>query len=136
MVSADRCSTFLIQNWDYRPWVEHHAVVVSIDDEKGTHIVGVTEAGQLVRNGMNSWGAGLCANNLTSVFDTGDVGAPVTFVRRKALNSRSFSQLCSIVRSSRRGVSCISCWPPPTERPSTWRPHRAAYLRSPPPGGW
>ena len=42
VVSADRCSTFLIQNWDYRPWVEHHAVVVSIDDEKGTHIVGVT----------------------------------------------------------------------------------------------
>ena len=106
VVSADRCSTFLIQNWDYRPWVERHAVVVSIDDEKGTHIVGVTEAGQLVRNGMNSWGVGLCANNLTSVFDTGDVGAPVTFVRRKALNSRSFSQLCSTVRSSRRGVSC------------------------------
>ena len=77
VVSADRCSTFLIQNWDYRPWVEHHAVVVSIDDEKGTHIVGVTEAGQLVRNVMNSWGAGLCANNLAAVFDTGDVGAPV-----------------------------------------------------------
>ncbi|MFQ7452443.1 MAG: hypothetical protein ACLRNQ_14775 [Flavonifractor plautii] len=94
--------------------------------------MGVTEAGQLVRNGMNSWGAGLCANNLTSVFDTGDVGAPVTFVRRKALNSRSFSQLCEH-RPQRAGGACpvISCWPPPTERPSTWRPHRAAYLRSP-----
>ena len=81
---------YLLQNWDYRPWVERHAVIVDIDDLQGTHIIGVTEAGQLVRNGMNNHGIGLCANNLTSIYDSGDIGAPVTFVRRKALNSRCF----------------------------------------------
>ena len=75
VVSADRRSTFLIQNWDYRPWVERHAVVVSIDDEKGTHIVGVTEAGQLVRNGMNNWGIGLCAGLTTFVIHYGMIDA-------------------------------------------------------------
>lgn len=104
--SADGQSTYLMQNWDYRPWVERHAVVVSIDNGTGLHIVGVTEAGQLVRNGMNNFGIGLCANNLTSVFDTGEVGAPVTFVRRKALNSRSFEEVCENVRNNKRGVSC------------------------------
>ena len=106
VVSANKRSTYLIQNWDYRPWVERHAVILSIDDENGTHIIGVTEAGQLVRNGMNNWGVGLCANNLTYVFDTGEIGAPVTFIRRKALNCRSFSALCDTVRKNKRGVSC------------------------------
>ena len=50
---------YLLQNWDYRPWVERHAVIVDIDDLQGTHIIGVTEAGQLVRNGMNNHGIGL-----------------------------------------------------------------------------
>ncbi len=97
---------YLVQNWDYRPWVENHAVVVDIDDRQGTHIIGVTEAGQLVRNGMNNHGIGLCANNLTSIYDTGEIGAPVTFVRRRALNSRNFEQLCQVIRESQRGVSC------------------------------
>lgn len=97
---------YLLQNWDYRPWVERHAVIVDIDDLQGTHIIGVTEAGQLVRNGMNNHGIGLCANNLTSIYDSGDIGAPVTFVRRKALNSRCFQEMVDTVTSAKRGVSC------------------------------
>ena len=97
---------YLLQNWDYRPWVERHAVIVDIDDLQGTHIIGVTEAGQLVRNGMNNHGIGLCANNLTSIYDSGDIGAPVTFVQRKALNSRCFQEMVDTVTSAKRGVSC------------------------------
>ena len=97
---------FLLQNWDYRPWVERHAVIIDIDDERGTHIIGVTEAGQLVRNGMNNYGVGLCANNLTSIYDTGEIGAPVTFVRRKALNCRSYRDLRNTIFYADRGVSC------------------------------
>lgn len=99
-------TTYLMQNWDYRPWVERHAVVLDIDDLNGTHIVGITEAGQLLRNGMNNHGIGLCANNLTSVFDSCEVGAPMTFVRRKALNCRSFEEARGVICSSSRGVSC------------------------------
>ncbi len=98
--------TFLIKNWDYRPWVENHAVIVDIDDLSGNHIVGLTEAGQLIRDGMNRHGVSVCGNNLTSVFDTGAIGAPVTFVRRKALNCRNLAQACDVVKSSPRGVSC------------------------------
>lgn len=98
--------TFMIKNWDYRPWVERHAVIVDIDDLQGTHIVGLTEAGQLIRDGMNNHGVALCGNNLTSVFDTGEVGAPVTFVRRKALNCRTLGQAHDVIRNSPRGVSC------------------------------
>ena len=97
--------TYLMQNWDYRPWVERHAVIVDIDDTQGTHIIGVTEAGQLLRNGMNNHGIGLCANNLTSTFDTCEVGAPSTFLRRKALNCKNFAELCGIIRNAPRGVS-------------------------------
>ncbi len=98
--------TFLIKNWDYRPWVEDHALILDIDDTRGTHIVGLTEAGQLIRDGMNNHGVSVCGNNLTSVFDTGEVGAPVTFVRRKALNCRDFAQACDVIKNSPRGVSC------------------------------
>lgn len=98
--------TFLIKNWDYRPWVEDHVVILDIDDMRGTHIVGLTEAGQLIRDGMNSHGVSVCGNNLTSVFDTGEVGAPVTFVRRKTLSCRNFAQACDVVKNSPRGVSC------------------------------
>ena len=48
--------TYLIKNWDYRPWVEDHVVIVDIDDLNGTRIVGLTEAGQLIRDGMNNHG--------------------------------------------------------------------------------
>lgn len=98
--------TFLLKNWDYRPWVEDHAVILDIDNMQGTHIVGLTEAGQLMRDGINNHGVSVCGSNLTSVFDTGEVGAPVTFVRRKALNCLSFAQACSLVKNSPRGVSC------------------------------
>lgn len=97
---------YMVQNWDYRPWVEEHAVIISIDDCAGTRIVGLTEAGQLLRNGMNNHGVGLCANNLTSVFDTGDVGTPVTFIRRKALASCDYAQVCQSIVETLRTVSC------------------------------
>ncbi len=99
-------STYMIKNWDYRPWVEEHVVILDLDDTRGTRMVGLTEAGQLLRDGMNSHGISLCGNNLTSVYDTGEVGAPVTFIRRKALNCRSFAEARQVIVGSPRGVSC------------------------------
>ena len=96
----------LVQNWDYRPWVEDHAVVISIDDCRGTRIVGLSEAGQLVRNGVNNHGVAVCANNLTSIYDTGEVGVPVTFTRRRALEQRSFREARAVIAGAKVGVSC------------------------------
>lgn len=97
---------YLVQNWDYRPWVKEHSVVISLDDCQGTRILGITEAGQLLRNGMNDHGVGVCANNLTSTYDTGEVGAPVTFLRRRALSQKSFDAARQVICGAKVGVSC------------------------------
>lgn len=97
---------YLAQNWDYRTWVMDCSVIVNIDDENGTKILGISEAGQLVRNGFNSHGVGICANNLTSTLDVGEPGIPVTFLRRKLLNSCSFAEASKIITGAERSVSC------------------------------
>lgn len=98
--------TYLAQNWDYRTWVMDNAVIIHIDDGEGTRILGISEAGQLVRNGFNSHGVGICANNLTSTLDGGEPGIPVTFLRRKLLNSRNFNEAAKIIENAERSVSC------------------------------
>ena len=97
--------TFLIKNWDYRPWVENHAVIVDIDDLSGNHIVGLTEAGQLIREGFNSNGVGLCNNMIESIYDTFGTGIPVTFLRRRVLASRTFEEAYGWLIHSKRCVS-------------------------------
>ncbi|MCQ4763942.1 C45 family peptidase [Cloacibacillus evryensis] len=97
---------YLAQNWDYRPWVMENAVIISVDNEEGTRILGISEAGQLVRNGFNSHGVGICANNLTSTLDGGDPGIPVTFLRRQALNSKNFKEAERLIYNGKRSVSC------------------------------
>lgn len=99
--------TYLAQNWDYRPWVMENSVIVLTDNGRGTRILGITEGGQLVRNGMNNHGVGICANNLTSTSDDGaGIGVPVTFLRRKALNARSFQEADATISGGKRAVSC------------------------------
>ena len=97
---------YLAQNWDYRTWVMDNAVIIHIDDGCGTKILGLSEAGQLVRNGFNNHGVGICANNLTSTLDGGEPGIPVTFLRRKLLNSQNFSDAAEIIEHGERSVSC------------------------------
>lgn len=97
---------FLAQNWDYRPWVMDNAVIISIDDCEGTRILGIAEAGQLVRNGFNSHGVGICANNLTSTLDGGEPGIPVTFLRHRVLNSKNFKEAEKLIYEGKRSVSC------------------------------
>ena len=84
--SADG-GTYLIKNWDYRPGVLDKIVLVHLEDEKGTRILGLTEAGQLIREGFNSNGVGLCNNMIQSIYDTAGSGIPVTFLRRRVLAS-------------------------------------------------
>lgn len=98
--------TYLAQNWDYRPWVMENSVIISADNGQGTRVLGITEGGQLVRNGMNSHGIGICANNLTSVSDGAGIGIPVTFLRRKALGAHTFEEADSVISCGKRSVSC------------------------------
>ena len=98
--------TFVGQNWDYRAGIIDNVVMVHIQEPDGTRIFGLAEAGQVIRNGFNSNGIGLCANNLQSVYDTRGLGIPATFMRRKVLGSKTFAEAKEIVIKAKRSVSC------------------------------
>ena len=98
--------TYLGQNWDYRAGIIDNVVLVRLEESDGTRILGLAEAGQLIRNGFNNHGIGLCANNLQSIYDSRGVGIPVTFLRRKALSCRSFAEAGKLIINAERAVSC------------------------------
>ena len=97
--------TYLIKNWDYRPGVLDKIVLVHLEDEYGTRIIGLTEAGQLIREGFNSNGVGLCNNMIHSIYDIAGTGIPVTFLRRRVLASRNFEEAYGWLVHSKRCVS-------------------------------
>ncbi len=98
--------TYVGQNWDYRAGILDQVVVLRIEEANGMRILGLAEAGQVIRNGFNSRGIGLCANSLQSVDDSRDVGIPVTFLRRKVLSCGSFDDAVDLIGKARRSVSC------------------------------
>ncbi len=58
--------TYLIKNWDYKQAVMDNIVILHIEQKDGTRILGLAEAGQMLREGFNSHGIGLC-NNMNPV---------------------------------------------------------------------
>lgn len=97
--------TILVKNWDYRAGIIDNIVILDIEDENGMRIIGVAEAGQLIREGFNSFGIGLFNNSLQSVYDNEETGIPVTFLRRKVLSCTSFEEAKNILLTSERNVS-------------------------------
>lgn len=99
------------QNWDQRPSLMQHSLVLDItEEETGSRIIGVTEAGQLIRNGMNTTlGVAQCANSLHSSLDTTGAGVPSNFLRRKVLTLGSMEEMVSLLRSAKRTVSNNFC---------------------------
>ena len=97
--------TYLIKNWDYRQSILDNIVLIHIEEEDGTRIMGLAEAGQMLREGFNSHGVGLVNNMIQSCWDTWGVGIPVTFLRRRVLASKSFEEAREILISSPRSVS-------------------------------
>lgn len=98
--------TFVGQNWDYRAGILDNVVILHLEEPDGTRIAGLAEAGQVIRNGFNSRGIGLCANNLQSIDDSRGIGIPVTFLRRKVLSCGSFDDAAELIRTAPRTVSC------------------------------
>lgn len=97
--------TYLIKNWDYRQSILDNIVLIHIEEEDGTRIMGLAEAGQMLREGFNSHGVGLVNNMIQSCWDSRGVGIPVTFLRRRVLASKSFEEAKEILISSPRSVS-------------------------------
>lgn len=98
------------QNWDMRPGLLKHAVLLDItEEETGNRILGITEAGQLLRNGMNTRGAAQCSNSLHSCFDDVGHGIPSNFVRRKLLTMDNITDMVKLIRTAGRSVSVNYC---------------------------
>lgn len=99
------------QNWDQRPSLLQHSLVLDItEEETGSRIIGTTEAGQLIRNGMNvTRGVAQCANSLHSRLDTAGAGVPSNFLRRKVLTLGSMEEMVSLLRGAKRSVSNNFC---------------------------
>lgn len=95
----------LVKNWDYRAGVIEHIVLLHIHEADGTRILGLTEAGQLIREGFNSHGVGLCNNALKSKYDGPGTGMPATFLRRLVLSCRTFAQAKALILRTSRSVS-------------------------------
>lgn len=97
--------TLLVKNWDYRAGIIDNIVVQHIKEPEGTEVIGIGEAGQLIREGFNSHGIGLCNNSLQSVLDTRGVGIPVTFLRRKLFTCTTFQEAKDLLLTAKRSVS-------------------------------
>lgn len=103
--AAEGGKTLLIKNWDYRAGIIDNIVILHIQEPDGTRIIGLTEAGQLIREGFNSHGVGLCNNSLQSILDSSGIGIPVTFLRRKVFTCKSFEEAKNLLLNAKRSVS-------------------------------
>jgi isopenicillin-N N-acyltransferase-like protein len=101
--------TFIGQNWDQRPMVAEHTVVLHLTMGDGTKIMGLTEAGQMLRNGFNSHGLGLVSSGLNSSTDTKDIGIPGNFMRMRVLRSSSFDEMSDLITTCERSVANNYC---------------------------
>ncbi len=97
---------YMVKNWDYRVGIMDHVVILHITQPDGTRIVGLTEAGQVIRGGLNSHGVAMEGNNLQSIYDAWDVGIPTTFVRRQALKLDTLDKVKELFCEFPRAVSC------------------------------
>ena len=99
--------TFIVKNWDYSESIIPHVVLLLVKDETtGTSSFGVTEAGQLVRDGVNAQGVAFVNNNLQSIHDHPGIGLPATFIRQLMWECETFEQACEVVVNADRCVSC------------------------------
>lgn len=85
--------TLLGRNWDQDLRLLDNAVVIRARPSEGPRFVMLTEAGILLRDGVNEHGIGVTGNSLYSHQDGGDAkGMPAGMVRRKALRHASLAR--------------------------------------------
>ena len=85
------------QNWDWKAECAETSVVVKIARDDGPDILTFTEAGGLARCGMNAAGVAITANYLECDRDYRDLGIPLPFIRRRALETQHFAMALRVV---------------------------------------
>lgn len=85
------------QNWDWKAECAETSVVLRIKRADGPDILTFTEAGALARSGFNSAGIAITANYLESDRDYRNLGIPLPFIRRRALEAAHFAHALRVV---------------------------------------
>ena len=104
--ASENGHTYLGMNWDNVPWMQKSALLLEIHENENLRCFCMTEAGQLVRHGFNSYGVAVGTNNLLSTADSSGLGVPTNFMRRRILTSKSLAEAVESVKKSPRSVSC------------------------------
>ena len=90
------------QNWDWKEECIDNSIVVRILRDNGPDVLTFTEAGGVARSGLNSDGISITANYLKCDRDYVNLGVPLPFIRRKALECRHYSDAIRIVAATQK----------------------------------
>ncbi|QKC97987.1 C45 family autoproteolytic acyltransferase/hydolase [Mesorhizobium sp. NZP2298] len=93
------------QNWDWRAECAETSIVLRVRRDDGPDLLTFTEAGGLARAGFNAAGIGITANYLESDRDYRDIGIPLPFIRRRALEARHFAHAIRVVATTPKSCS-------------------------------
>ena len=93
------------QNWDWRAECSETSIVLRVRRTDGPDLLTFTEAGGLARSGFNAAGIGITANYLESDRDYRDIGIPLPFIRRRALEARHFAHAIKVVATTPKSCS-------------------------------
>lgn len=93
------------QNWDWRAECADTSVVLRIAREDGPDLLTFTEAGGLARSGFNAAGIAITANYLESDRDYRELGVPLPFIRRRALEAGHFAHALKVVATTPKSGS-------------------------------
>lgn len=93
------------QNWDWNADCADTSIVLRIRRKDGPDLLTFTEAGGLARSGFNSAGIGITANYLESDRDYRELGIPLPFIRRRALEAAHFAHALKVVATTPKSGS-------------------------------
>ncbi len=91
------------QNWDWKPHLLDHTVLLRIEQENKPTVLTLTEAGIVGKIGFNSSGLGACLNIMKS--SLAETGVPIHILMRGILNSERFGDAIGKIVSMNRGSS-------------------------------
>jgi len=98
--------TILFGNWDQHLRCMDNSAIVEVRVSGRPAVLMLTEAGALIRTGLNSAGLGITGNSLSCDRDgRGFAGIPWPVVRRKVLHQQRLAEATDVVRSAPRSHS-------------------------------
>ncbi|WP_157020251.1 C45 family autoproteolytic acyltransferase/hydolase [Mesorhizobium xinjiangense] len=93
------------QNWDWKAECAETSVVLRLRRDDGPDLLTFTEAGGLARSGFNAVGIAITANYLECDRDYRELGIPLPFIRRRALEAEHFAHALKVVATTPKSGS-------------------------------